>query len=197
MITDVTSWQSLVRAFKSAIRFSSGEAIDIVIACAGVNGEPFIIPSEQTPPSLDHDPSPPSSVSRLIDINVKGVYYTAKLAQHYFGLSTGSAESDGSSEKFRKCLILISSLVAYIPYPQIVDYPTSKWAVRGFFRSIRPQMEDLGYRVNLIAPDIMDVGMSTGILSVYKENNIPIGNSADAVQAAIRCAACDSLSGMS
>ncbi|KAK4690317.1 hypothetical protein P7C71_g6446, partial [Lecanoromycetidae sp. Uapishka_2] len=84
--TDVTDWTSQVAAFKSAIKYSHNSSIDVVVAVAGLFGAPFILPNEE-PASLDHDPPPPPTAGPVFDVNIKGVYYTSKLAQHYFSLN--------------------------------------------------------------------------------------------------------------
>lgn len=189
--TDVTDWKSQVQAFKSAIAFSGSNSIDMVVAVAGLAGEPFISDNEE-PASLEHDPPAPKAAGPMFDVNAKGLYYTSKLAKHYFALRSTS----GSPSSYKKCLVLISSLAGYL---EIVasDYTASKWAVRGLFRSIRSQMEDLSYRVNLIAPWIMDTPLSKDFAMFCRKNGVPVGNAQDVADAVIRCAADESISGKS
>lgn len=142
------SWQSQVQAFKSAINFSCQQSIDVVVAAAGLGGKPFISPEEK-PSSLDDDPPEPPGVTAVFDVNAKGVYFTAKLAQYYFGLQPKTPVAKAPSRD--KSLVLISSIAGYLELNEI-QYTASKWAVRGIFRGIRSMMEDLGYRTNLIAP---------------------------------------------
>ncbi|CAF9931418.1 MAG: hypothetical protein ALECFALPRED_005001 [Alectoria fallacina] len=140
--TDVTDWQSQVTAFKSAITYSGRRSIDVVVATAGVGGQPFIVRDEE-PPSLDKDHPLPRSACLNIDVNAKGVYYTSKLAQHYFALRPSLQTK--ATPSVRKCLVVIRSLAGYLEINDS-DYTASKWAVRGLFRSTRSKMEDLGYR---------------------------------------------------
>lgn len=189
--TNVTDWQSQVNAFKSALNFSDSKSIDIVVAAAGVGGQPFITDAEE-PPSLDKDPPPPRSADLNIDVNAKGVYYTSKLAQHYFALPPSS--QIGSTPELRKCLVVISSLAGYLELNS-ADYTASKWAIRGLFRSTRSKMEDLGYRVNLIAPWIMDTPMSKSLADMCRKEGFPVGDANDVAKAVVRCAADDSICG--
>ena len=140
--TDVTDWQSQVNAFKSAITYSGRRSIDVVVAAAGVGGQPFIVRDEE-PPSLEKDHPLPRSACLNIDVNAKGVYYTSKLAQHYFALRPSLQTK--ATPSVRKCLVVIRSLAGYLELNDS-DYTASKWAVRGLFRSTRSKMEDLGYR---------------------------------------------------
>ena len=187
----MTDWQSQVNAFKSAIEFSSGRSIDVVVAAAGVPGQAFITQDEE-PPSLEKDPPQPRSVGLNLDVNAKGVYYTSKLAQHYFALPPSSETK--AAPDFRKALVVISSLAGYLELDN-VDYTASKWAIRGLFRSIRSKMEDLGYRINLIAPWIMDTPMSKDFADMCRKIGFPVGDADDVAKAVIRCAADHTLYG--
>ena len=191
--TDVTDWQSQVNAFKSAIACSDRKSIDIVVAAAGVGGRQFIEPEEE-PPSLDKDPPLPPSACLNFDVNAKGVYFTSKLAQHYFALLPLSQTR--AMPEFRKCLVVISSLAGYLEL-NAADYTASKWAIRGLFRSTRSKMEDLGYRINLIAPWIMDTPMSKGLADMCRKNGFPVGDANDVTSAVIRVVTDDSICGRS
>lgn len=189
--TDVSNWEDQVRAFKLAIRSSNTNSIDVVVAAAGVGGSWFG-PSEDEAPTLEKDPPPPLHSSAAFDVNAKGVYYTSKLAQHYFALPSSSPNQ--SNQPFRKSLVVISSLAGYLELNN-VDYTASKWAVRGLFRSARSKMEDLGYRMNLIAPWVMDTPMSKPLADVCRQNGFPVGDAKNVADAVIRCAADDSICG--
>lgn len=192
--TDVTDWQSQVNAFKSAVKSSSDTTIDIVVAAAGMPGLSFIARDEE-PPSLDRDPPPPQSAHSTFNVNAKGVFYTSKLAQHYFALpSRVQAPPAVAAPAFRKCLVVISSLAGYLEIAS-ADYTASKWAVRGLFRSVRSKMEDLGYRMNLIAPWVMDTPMSKGLADLCRKEGFPLGDADDVAKAVVRCAADDAVSG--
>ena len=186
--TDVTSWDSQVAAFKSAIKHGGHNGIDIVCAVAGLGGVPFIMPNEEAA-SLEKDPPKPPMVDANYDVNAKGVYLTSKLAQHYFGLKSRA------QQEHRKVLILISSLCGYLEINN-AEYCSTKWAVRGFFRSIRSIMENMGYRTNLIAPWVMDTPMSNYFAKICREQGIAVGNVNDVVDAVVRCAADDSINGI-
>ena len=192
----MTDWQSQVDAFKSAIGFSTHKTIDFVVAAAGVEGHAFVAKDEE-PPSLEKDPPPPRLSGLTLDVNAKGVFYTAKLAQHYFGLppsSQHSSQTNATTEP-RKCLVLLSSLAGYLEL-RAADYTAAKWAVRGLFRSTRSKMEDLGYRINLIAPWVMDTPMAHDLAELCRKQGIPVGDADDVAKAVIRCAADDAICGM-
>ena len=189
--TDVSNWQSQVRAFKIAIRNSDSNSIDIVIAAAGVGGFEFVTADDEEP-SLEHDPFEPLRSAVVFDVNAKGAYYSTKLAQHYFALP--KLVSSQTDQAYRKAVILVSSLAGYLEIHS-ADYSSSKWAVRGLFRASRSKMEDLGHRVNLIAPWVMDTPMSHSLADVCRKNGIPVGDADDVANAIILCAADESISG--
>ncbi|KAK4693766.1 hypothetical protein P7C71_g3692, partial [Lecanoromycetidae sp. Uapishka_2] len=189
--TDVSDWESQVKAFKAAIKYSNSNSIDVVVAGAGVAGIPFVENKDEAP-SLEKDPPLPLRSAANFDVNAKGAYYTSKLAQHYFALPYLSPSS--KDRRFRKCLVVISSLAGYLELND-VDYTASKWAVRGLFRSARSQMEDLGYRINLIAPWVMDTPMAKGLVDVCRRQGFPVGEPKSVADAVIRCAADDSICG--
>lgn len=102
---------------------------------------------DQPAPSLDNDPTPARPAHRALDINLIGVYTSTYLALHYFRLPPASG-----AQSFKKSLILISSLTGYMDLPYNTGYATSKYAVRGMFRSIRKAVDKVNARVNNIAP---------------------------------------------
>ena len=56
-------------------------------------------------------------------------------------------------------------------------------------------MEDMGYRMNLIAPWIMDTPMSRDFAEMCRGKGIPVGRADDVASAVIRCAADDAICG--
>ena len=188
--TDVTDWKSQINAFKSAIAFGQKDRIDVVVASAGVSGILFV-PDKETP-SLENDPPLPPASDSAFDVNAKGVYYTCKLAQYYFSLPVAS--EDAKSPSYRKSLVVISSLAGYLEVNNS-DYTASKWAVRGMFRAERSRMEDIGHRINLIAPWVMDTPMAKGLAEICRVKGIPVGDANHVSDAVVRCAADESISG--
>ena len=77
--------------------------------------------------SLDKDPPKPAFVDAVYAVNAKGLYFTSKLAQHYFGLKGQEQPQLGS-----KALIMFSSLGAYFEFNN-AEYVSSKY-VSSFIR---------------------------------------------------------------
>jgi len=132
----VTKWTSQVQACKSAIAFSGSNSVDVVVAAAGLPGADFTSPEDE-PLMLDKDVPEPLLAGPTFDVNIKRVYFTSKLAQHYFTLL--STSSDTADWTMAKPLIIISSLTGY-PELNAADYTASKWVVRGMFCSIKSKM---------------------------------------------------------
>lgn len=65
-----------------------------------------------------------------------------------------------------------------------------KWAVRRLFRSARSKMEKFGYRMNLVAPWIVDAPMSESLIKMQRKNWFPVVDAksiADAVRRRLIC----------
>lgn len=95
----------------------------------------------------EDEPAEPSL--KEVDVNVKGVLYTAKLAQHYFIKQNGQVPLPSQEDT---CLILIGSVASFIDGGRAPLYGTTKWAVRGLFHNLRRMAHYYGSRVNLITP---------------------------------------------
>jgi NAD(P)-dependent dehydrogenase (short-subunit alcohol dehydrogenase family) len=86
-------------------------------------------------------------VFKTIDINIVGVLYTVKLALHYFRLPADETPLPG-----RKLIIFVGSMGGYTEMPFATLYNSSKFAVRGMFKSLRNAVPMAHMRINLIAP---------------------------------------------
>lgn len=178
MHADVTSYDSLLAAFKSAISFSPQKTLDIVIPFAGLMGDPMFSLLADAPSTKD--PVAPSVLT--LDVNLKGVYYTTHLALHYFR----------QEPEKEKNIIFISSLLAYMTPPGCLDYASSKEAVRGLFHSLRyasrqPTLGLPNLRTNLIAPSLIKTPMSIDRLPYLEnERGFAVGQPSDIVNIALR-----------
>ena len=146
---DVTDWASTAAAFRHAANFAPSKTIDVVVPFAGVGGEQRSLVDlvlDQPAPTLDREAAA-RPAHQAIDVNLVGEYISTYLALQYFRLPPANGQQD-----FKKSLILISSLGAYIDMAYNTGYATSKNGVRGMFRSIRSQTGKVNARVNNIAP---------------------------------------------
>lgn len=95
----------------------------------------------------------------VIEVNLFGVIYGAISAY-------GIMEKQGYGQ-----IVNISSLGGLIPIPKEIPYCTSKWAVVGFSNSLRVEGADLGIKVNLVCPGIMQTPIhnKTSLINVNKD----------------------------
>ncbi|KAF4121449.1 NAD(P)-dependent dehydrogenase, short-chain alcohol dehydrogenase family [Geosmithia morbida] len=136
---DVRSWEDQVAVFESAVSNSPSKGVDIVIANAGMNQEDDLF-------TLQDPSQPPVKPDlKVLDVNLIGPIYTAKLAIHYFRRQPDDDEHD-------RCLILKSSMAGYIDMPPYPQYNVSKFGVRGLMRTLRHGTWREGIRVNVVAP---------------------------------------------
>lgn len=212
---DVSDWTSQVEAFKRAIKFGPPGAggIDIVATFAAVDFAQhlvdFTMAAAAGSASLDRDPVAPTT--KCLDVNLRGTFFSAALALHYFRLfspppsaSASSASSTTTTTTTTKSLIFISSLAAYLDDTHNTTYTTSKFGTRGLFRALRARAHDeMNVRVNLIAPWGVKTPMTAPLLEMLEKAGIQEGQGftfaakEDVARAAARCAVDEELYGTS
>ncbi|KAI9839209.1 MAG: hypothetical protein M1819_003202 [Sarea resinae] len=185
---DVTDWDASVAAFKAAIQFSPHKAIDIVVPNAGLTAHSLLMELKNTKPSLEVDPERPPI--NTIEVDLIGVYYTAKLALHYFGLPPSE-----NAPKGKKQIVFISSLGGYLELSGLADYMASKFGVRGLWKALRSSITTLGIQTNLIAPTFMRTPMTKAIAADLEAKGVRFGRIEDAVDAMMRLASDDRIDG--
>ncbi len=123
--------------------------IDILVNNAGVSeSTPFANYTEET-------------FSKVMDLNVKGVFNAAKAA------------SDIMAEAGSGVILNTSSMVSIYGQPSGVAYPASKFAVNGLTLSLARELGPKGIRVNAVAPGITETDM---MKAVPKEVIAPLIN---------------------
>ncbi|MCJ1459295.1 hypothetical protein MMC28_009672 [Mycoblastus sanguinarius] len=182
---DVTDWQSQVQLFKAAVKVSPHGGIDTVAAVAGIIDD---LPTFEQPEGLD-GPNPPPPNLAVLDVNLKGVLYTAHLALFYLvrnpKSSPASPQFDPSQASRDRYLLLISSLAGVAPIPGQTLYATSKHGVVGLFRNLRSSSFVHGVRVNLMCPYFVDTPMVSTAGRVLLAGGA-LGKAEDVVEAATR-----------
>ncbi|KAJ6186422.1 Short-chain dehydrogenase/reductase SDR [Penicillium mononematosum] len=140
---DVAKWSDQVDLFRQAALFSPTGRISHVIANAGIHREDEVFSYAGD----DQEPEEPNL--SVIDVNIRGVLYTAKLAAHYFIRQNGTEASEKQEDS---SLVLIGSGAAFLDCPRSPQYSASKWAMRGIMHSLRRTAHFYGSRVNIISP---------------------------------------------
>ena len=121
--------------------FSTNGSIHYVVGNAGITKDDDV---------FAYNPDGPQKPDlKIIEVDINGVMYTAKLAGHYFISQNGKEESESQEDT---CLVLISSGAGYLDCPRAPQYQTAKYGMRGIMHSLRRVVHHYGSRVNIIAP---------------------------------------------
>lgn len=125
---DVRDLDAMRRAVDSAVAELGG--LDFVVCNAGVSS-PVVSSWERSEQEWD----------ATLDINLKGTWITTKVAIPHI-LETGRGGS----------IVVISSMLGLTASANTTSYVSSKWAVRGFAKSLSNEVGPMGIRVNSIHP---------------------------------------------
>lgn len=113
--------------------------IDILVNNAGISeSTPFAKYTEET-------------FDKVMDLNVKGMFNGSKAAADIM-VPQGSG-----------VILSTSSMVSLYGQPSGIAYPTSKFAVNGFTRSLARELGPKGIRVNAVAPGIIETDMMKAV----------------------------------
>ena len=129
-------WEDVLAAFTAA----SGGRLDVLFNNAGVAvGGPF--------GTTDLD-----DLERLIDVNLKGVIYGARLAYPYLAATPGA------------CLLNTASAAGIYGTPGAAAYSATKFAVRGLTEALDAEWAGDGIRVRSLMPGFIDTPLlATGV----------------------------------
>jgi NAD(P)-dependent dehydrogenase (short-subunit alcohol dehydrogenase family) len=131
---DVSDYQAVVSSISNMIENNS--KIDILVNNAGVLG-----PRKKT---SDY---PTSDFDRVIDVNIKGVYYLMKaILPHMFNQKNGS-------------IINTASVAGHVGMAGHIAYSASKHAVVGMTKTAALEYAKTGIRVNAICPGFTQTSM--------------------------------------
>jgi NAD(P)-dependent dehydrogenase (short-subunit alcohol dehydrogenase family) len=165
---DVRSYEDNLKLFQAA--YAKYGRVDHALSIAGVTeGQNWFEPSLDLE-SVQNKPS-----TAVLDINLLGALYFARIAAVY--LRQGQ-KSDSIRDK---SLLLTGSLASFKEHAGLFVYQPAKHGVMGLFRSIRKNLDTVhGIRVNIVCPSLISTGMASKIQHVWVEKGLPI-NSADQV----------------
>ncbi|KAL6914681.1 hypothetical protein FSST1_012441 [Fusarium sambucinum] len=184
---DATDWEDQIRLFKEAAQFSSSGKISYVIANAGMTKTDQTFTFD----GLGKEPQKPDL--QIIDVNLKGTLYTAKLAMHYFVSQNGTEPQKDQEDT---CLILISSGAGFVDVPRSPEYSSTKWAVRGIMHALRRTAFYYGSRVNVIAPWYIRTSiLSKEQFDEVESSGVELATSEDAGECALRILSDTSING--
>ncbi|KAH7082287.1 hypothetical protein FB567DRAFT_103763 [Paraphoma chrysanthemicola] len=160
--TDITNWsnmQSLIRETKN--RFGQ---VDIVVANAGLmESKGFFDFEEDEQGELNE----PLEAYKIIDVNLKGTMNTLRLAMHT--MSGNRPDCSGS----KGSVVLIASTSGYFGGTGVVSYISSKHGVIGLARASQRKANELGVRVNVVAPFFTPTYITTGYAEQWMQRGLP------------------------
>ena len=117
---------------------------------------------------------------RVVGTNLDGVVFgVRRLAQV---MEPGSA------------IVVTASLAGLVPMPRDPIYALTKHALVGFVRSVAPDLERRGIRINAVAPGFVDTPLVDDMRSAFEAEGFPLLEASD-VAAAILLAARDGSTG--
>ncbi|KAL6236255.1 hypothetical protein BDW75DRAFT_117335 [Aspergillus navahoensis] len=167
--TDVTSYDSVLGLFDKAMEAYG--RIDHVVAGAGIVeiGNVF-------DPALDlrsiREPPP----TKVLDVNLLGCLYTARIASVYLRQNRPESGADRS-------IILVSSVAGFKESPGLFVYQASKHGVIGLMRALRLYLHGPAsahnIRVNCICPWMTTTGMVKGIQEGWAKAGLPTNSPMD------------------
>lgn len=109
--------------------------IDVLVNNAGISADKPI------------DQTPPEEFDKIIDLNVRAVFYVTKVV-------VPSMKKNGGG-----VILNTSSMVSIYGQPAGVGYPASKFAVNGLTKSLSRELAPFNIRVNAVAPGITNTDM--------------------------------------
>lgn len=134
---DLSSLESVRAAFQEVA--DKYGCVDILVNNAGISERtPFLEYTEET-------------FDKVMDLNVKGVFHTTRVAAEYM-----AARGKG-------VILNTSSMVSISGQPSGFAYPASKFAVNGLTVSLARELGPKGIRVNAVAPGITETDMMKAV----------------------------------
>jgi NAD(P)-dependent dehydrogenase (short-subunit alcohol dehydrogenase family) len=188
--TDITNWDSMRALFRETKkRF---DQIDIVVANAGLmESKGFFDFEEDERGELKEQ----KEAYKVVDVNLKGTmnskYVRSKLedatkyaialrlAMH--SMSSNAPDSDGS----KGSVVLIASTSGYFGGTGVVSYISSKHGVVGLARASQRKANEMGVRVNVVAPFFTPTYITVGYADEWKKRGLPANTVEDVAKAIV------------
>ncbi|KAL3484346.1 hypothetical protein BJX62DRAFT_244034 [Aspergillus germanicus] len=174
---DISSWASQRALFIST--FEKFGSVDCVVANAAMPEKSDFLWEDK----LDEDGELEEPNLTLIDVNIKGTLFTAKLALHYFGKNPKSGGA----------FVVTGSAAGYFGGMPIAKYATSKHALLGLIRSLAILAPERGFRANYIAPWLTATEFSSELDELWGDR--PINSQKEVAEAILMACADESLNG--
>ena len=141
---DLARVQDVERAVDAAVAELGG--LDAFVHCAGIG---FTAPRAPNAAQESIGETSEEAFDRLFAINVKSAFFACRRLAPVM-----SAQGNGE-------LVLIGSIDGVKPVPAPVHYGASKGALAGMVRTLAKELGPKNVRVNLVAPGVLEGGIST------------------------------------
>ncbi|KAF2012450.1 NAD(P)-binding protein [Aaosphaeria arxii CBS 175.79] len=182
---DIRDWEQQKTMFETARqKFGS---VDVVIANAGISRS-----SGDSLWNLDDPNSEPTKPDlNIVEVNLRGTFFTWKLAVHYFRKQPENEDRD-------RCFIITGSMVGWIDSPGNWEYTATKYGLRGFMRTARRSSWEQGIRINYVAPCWIKSAIRTKEYEDWLiEHGVQFGEQEDVANCMMRIATDKSVNGKS
>ncbi|KAJ4359200.1 hypothetical protein N0V95_002366 [Ascochyta clinopodiicola] len=171
---DVTDWADMRGLFRAAKE--KFQRVDVVVANAGMmESEGFFEFEEDAEGGLVEQ----KGAWEVVGVNLKGAMNTLRLAMH--AMSSNAPDSNGS----RGSVVLIASTSGYFGGTGVVSYIASKHGIVGLGRAAQRKANELGVRVNVVAPFFTPTYITTGYSEQWKERGLPANTVEDVADAIV------------
>ncbi|KAL4910563.1 hypothetical protein BDW74DRAFT_172036 [Aspergillus multicolor] len=174
--TDVTSYDSVLGLFNKAMDVYG--RVDHAVAGAGIveTGNIF-------DPALDMESIREPPPTKVLDVNLLGCLYTARIAAVYLRQNRPDPNSDRS-------ILLVSSVAGFKESPGLFVYQASKHGVLGLMRAMRlytyGSSSVHNIRVNCICPWMTTTGMVKGVQDSWIKAGLPMNSAMDVAMVTAR-----------
>ncbi|KAH6988652.1 putative 3-hydroxyacyl-CoA dehydrogenase [Ilyonectria destructans] len=172
--TDVANYDSVLNLFDVA--WKKYGRVDVAISNAGVQ-EVW----NWFEPSLDIESVKTKPPTKVLDVNLLGTLYFARVASVYLSQNAAPGQD--------KSLILVSSTAGFKETPGLFTYTASKHGVLGLLRSLRPYLiKTHNIRVNAICPWMTDTVMVQGVRDGWLKEGLPVNKPEDVARVMLEVA---------
>ncbi|KAK3109851.1 hypothetical protein LTR53_016453 [Teratosphaeriaceae sp. CCFEE 6253] len=172
---DVTSYADNLALFDAA--YAAHGHVDHAIANAGLGEQGKMFNDELTLESVRQEPAKSMAV---VDVNLKGPLYFARLASVY--LKQPDLNAKGSTAAADKSLTLVSSVAGFREDPGLHVYIASKHGVLGLMRSLRGNLINAHpnpIRTNAICPWMTRTRLVAGLDAAWARAGLPANEPED------------------
>ncbi|KAL2814686.1 hypothetical protein BDW59DRAFT_176387 [Aspergillus cavernicola] len=188
--TDVTSYESVLNLFDKAM--DTYGRIDHAVAGAGISeiGNAF-------DPSLNMDTIRQPPTTKVLDVNLLGCLYVARIASVY--LRQNRPPTNPTNPPTDRSIILISSIAGFKESPGLFIYQASKHGVLGLMRALRLYLCSPAHdiRINCICPWMTTTAMVAGVQEGWIAAGLPTNSPMDVAMVTARVLGDASLNGKS